>query len=140
MNFGPFTEYGLLGLMVGCILLSGVWTLRRLFARDGGIITEVGKRHIKFVDESAGVMLKNSETQTQLMQIELAQTQLTTKIYDEVHELTKTHGDPNSVFATTALHEAGLGFCDIMAKFATTLDVDIVSELRDIRRKLDSIR
>lgn len=139
MYFGPFAEYGLVGAMIGCILLSGVWVLRRLFARDGGIITEVGKRHIKFVDESASVMSANAETQTQLMQIELRQTELTTKIYEEVHELTRAHTDPKSVFATTALHAAGLGFCDIMAKFAISLDVDIESELRDIRRKLDTI-
>jgi hypothetical protein len=140
MDLGLFTEYGLIGLVVGFVLLSATWILRRFLAKEGGILTEVGKRHIRFVDESAGIMAKNAETQGQLMQVQMTQTELTTKIYDEVHELAEKHSDLNAPFATIALHEAGLGFCDIMAKFASKLEVNIDSELRDIRRKLDTVR
>ncbi len=140
MDLSLFTDYGLPGLLIGFGLLAVTWMLRRMFAAEGGILTEVGKRHIRFVDESSEVMSKNAETQGQLMLIQNKQAELASNIWEEVHELSKRHNSPNSPFATVALHEAGLGFCDIMAKFATKLDVDIESELREIRRKLDTVK
>lgn len=116
-------EYGIAAAVIAFVLGASSWVLHRLFNANNGIITEVTKRHIEFLDQlkhSHGEHLKIQQAHTRILEGMTSDIKVMASATDELVDM---HQDDDTTFSTRKLHEYGIQACDLFEMVCVKMEI-----------------
>lgn len=111
---------GLAGATVVFFGFAVAWLGRR-FIGKGGLLSRMGERHMQFIDKTEGLMHDSLHLQTKAM--------------DMAAEATSDQAQ--TLVSTRKIRRAGLSACDVLEKIGDKLDIDLTSEVEQVRSELN---
>lgn len=124
-------NYGLGGVAMVIIALGATYILRRLFAKNDGILTKVGERHIEYLGATERAIGELVESSAQMAQSSM-------RTDETLAALAEQHLDEDSPFATTRLVRSGVHGCSILEHICKKVDCydECGDSIKAIKREL----
>jgi len=122
-------EFGIAAAVLVFVGIGAAWVLRRLFAKDGGILTKVGERHVDFID---GIETTHSSLARSIDRLAATAEDAHSGMRDRNESLAELAG------SRAGLHRAAVHACDILAKITGNLGLgdETKDSIEAIRREV----
>lgn len=120
-------RYGIASVILVAVGFGSWYVLRRLFAKDGGILTKVADRHIDYLDKTEQYTGELTESNRRLA-----------SAAETAHEAMLVRNEQFAALLDSreGLHRAAGHACDVLALVSEKLGVDASIPIGHIRREI----